>query len=614
MAMKTYFVSGLSAEAARKAADSGLLVSEKFTIDNDIGILIDSGDLAKLLALIKAKKISEGRSPYEGVYYLYLSLNDELAEQPVAPPPAKADWPEITFEPRDWEGIKDQRYLDAVKTILVPALPGKKVAKIKIYSQRNNLITLENYREQETTFRIFLGGWSQKYQEEVITPEKLWGIPVAHRSQRAHLTYSGMAISDPSGHIAAELHGNNLIIFHFINSSGDKTEADIFEKILQAAAAALTAPPEAGTRTLYQLMSAVRTDGEGNVKLFMKSTALTLVQNYDKVKTVTLHGHGGVVELASYQDKEGEFHIFFTSGCVNGGKRKSPEKIFDIDVVCRNEAWPISTDGVPIADEKTDYDVAEIMGNNLFICHHLDHDASSPAIRLYEWILDEALKQWQKPLEQLAAEKAERDHRRHAKNREAYVGLCEAKIKERVAAAQKQAANLRASAGQWYAQCIEQMREADDLAARAQGLEAQEQALAATLRAEYDQLASLPKVLAVAIEKSAIIAVLTHTLCCDNPHKRKAHQIGKFKILINAGTGDVRCINMTGQIQINGQAFNAPRVDADGRIMAGDVGAAMVELVGQYEFVAVTDMAVQFIETVGDDEESRRRLEKWPVE
>jgi hypothetical protein len=58
--------------------------------------------------------------------------------------------------------------------------------------------------------------------------------------------------------------------------------------------------------------------------------------------------------------------------------------------------------------------------------------------------------------------------------------------------------------------------------------------------------------------------------------------------------------------------MNAPRVYPDGTACIDEIKETLLELIAQFEFATVAELAIQFVETIGEDELSKF-IDKWPL-
>ncbi len=139
-----------------------------------------------------------------------------------------------------------------------------------------------------------------------------------------------------------------------------------------------------------------------------------------------------------------------------------------------------------------------------------------------------------------------------------------------------------------------------------------EDALKQRFADEYDRLIAVDKVKAVRVTNGALL-VFTHPLIATNPKGGKRHELGEYMIIIRTdGVDDgVRWFNSTRRVRTVQPGMNAPRVYPDGTACIDEIKETLLELIAQFEFATVAELAIQFVETVGEDDLSKF-IDKWP--
>ncbi len=139
-----------------------------------------------------------------------------------------------------------------------------------------------------------------------------------------------------------------------------------------------------------------------------------------------------------------------------------------------------------------------------------------------------------------------------------------------------------------------------------------EDALKQRFADEYDRLIAVDKVKAVRVTNGALL-VFTHPLIATNPQGGKRHELGEYMIVIRTdGVDDgVRWFNSTRRVRTVQPGMNAPRVYPDGTACIDEIKETLLELIAQFEFATVAELAIQFVETVGEDDLSKF-IDKWP--
>lgn len=140
-----------------------------------------------------------------------------------------------------------------------------------------------------------------------------------------------------------------------------------------------------------------------------------------------------------------------------------------------------------------------------------------------------------------------------------------------------------------------------------------EDALKTRFSDEYDRLLAVDKVKAVRVTNGALL-VFTDTLVATHPKTGKRHELGEYMIVIRTDGMDdgVRWFNSTRRVRTVQPGMNAPRVYPDGTACIDEIKETLLELIAQFEFATVAELAIQFVETVGEDDLSKF-IEKWPL-
>ncbi len=129
---------------------------------------------------------------------------------------------------------------------------------------------------------------------------------------------------------------------------------------------------------------------------------------------------------------------------------------------------------------------------------------------------------------------------------------------------------------------------------------------------QFERLLQVDKVRTVRVTSGAIL-IYTDMLYATDPATGSRRELGCFLIIINTrGTNDgVRWLNLTRRIRTVQPGMNAPRVFEDGKAFVDEVKETLLELIAQFEFATVAELAIQFVETVSDDPLSNF-IYKWP--
>lgn len=130
--------------------------------------------------------------------------------------------------------------------------------------------------------------------------------------------------------------------------------------------------------------------------------------------------------------------------------------------------------------------------------------------------------------------------------------------------------------------------------------------------AEFERIASTPKVASLRVINGALL-VYTDDLYLSTPGSSVRHELGSFLIVIRTdGKGEpVRWFNRTRRVTGISREMHAPTVFKNGVACNTELKETLAELVAQFDFSVVIDLAIQFVETV--EGELTRFADRWPL-
>lgn len=191
--------------------------------------------------------------------------------------------------------------------------------------------------------------------------------------------------------------------------------------------------------------------------------------------------------------------------------------------------------------------------------------------------------------------------------RQRYVSLCSSRLRDLSAQAEKQIEDRKpklASAQNAFVQTSRKHFVGSN--------KLTEDQLKRSFAEQFERLLSLNKVKTVRVTNGTIL-VYTETLFAIDPATGNNHELGRYLIAIDThGNNDgVRWFNLTRRVRTVQPRMNAPRVFDDGKAVVDEVKETFLELIAQFEFATVAELAIQFVETVSDDPLSNF-IPKWP--
>lgn len=133
------------------------------------------------------------------------------------------------------------------------------------------------------------------------------------------------------------------------------------------------------------------------------------------------------------------------------------------------------------------------------------------------------------------------------------------------------------------------------------------------LKEEFARICDTGKVIAARVVKGTLY-VYTDTLTATSPDGKNVHQIGKFLITIrlDAEADPIRWFNQTRISNGVRNGMHAPYVFSDGSACVAEIQETLAELVATFDLAVAVELAIQFIETVNEDE-AGRYLGRWPI-
>jgi hypothetical protein len=140
-----------------------------------------------------------------------------------------------------------------------------------------------------------------------------------------------------------------------------------------------------------------------------------------------------------------------------------------------------------------------------------------------------------------------------------------------------------------------------------------ETTLRETFDAQYQELLQTPKVVGVRVTAQDLL-IYTDTLYATARDTGLRHELGKFLILINLDgkKGGIRWFNGDRRVNALRPGMNAPNVYEDGTAYQDELSSTFYELIARLQFVALADLAIQFIEEV-DNDVLAPLISKWPL-
>lgn len=125
---------------------------------------------------------------------------------------------------------------------------------------------------------------------------------------------------------------------------------------------------------------------------------------------------------------------------------------------------------------------------------------------------------------------------------------------------------------------------------------------------EFDSLSKMNKVTKVAMSGD-VLEVHTEVLYVTDPRTKTEHELGRFRILIDCDKATLTLLNTTRRV--NGH--HAPHVFERGNPCLGTLGQILPELFGKYEYSALAQVAIQYLESVNVNDGAGQGVSSWPI-
>lgn len=317
----------------------------------------------------------------------------------------------------------------------------------------------------------------------------------------------------------------------------------------------------------------------------------------------------------AWPEKAGSFHIFIWSSPDNEiSRQRPPVEIWGCRVDCRDKAFLPSGQGIPICDDATNYAVAELVGDNLYIHHDICEDGTSRELSIYRRLLEEVVieltlspKEKKERLKKLAEEQAKR-------NREQYIKECSNRVNTTLENLREDVTGAKEKIARFQKELVKTIRRLQENESKLRFFESDNKDELEKYGLEFDKLIGLPKVIEVRVLSHGIY-VFTDILFCVNPKTDKTHEIGKFRIEISTdGKRDgIKWFNLTRQVKGCKSGMQAPHIFSNGKACLGNAEEVIPELIANYEFSVVAMLAIQFVETVNVEDDAGKYIGEWPV-
>ena len=215
--------------------------------------------------------------------------------------------------------------------------------------------------------------------------------------------------------------------------------------------------------------------------------------------------------------------------------------------------------------------------------------------------------------EQKEAHRKKLEAARLAASKDNYITACTQRIEAKKRNAKSEVKELQNTIGEYQKALTDKIRrfnEASFILRATESLDVDPK----DYGAEYERLSAMPKIEKVIASENKI-EVYTDVLFCE--YKEDIYEIGAFRIDIYIETGKVRWFNLTRQLKQGkdeyGEKMMAPHIDNWGKACMGNTAEIFPNLIANYEFEAVTMIAIQFVESVNAEDSWGKYIGDWPI-
>ena len=250
--------------------------------------------------------------------------------------------------------------------------------------------------------------------------------------------------------------------------------------------------------------------------------------------------------------------------------------------------------------------VAELVGNNLYVLHHLRYLDSPrrPDHRVLQSLIIKSI---------LGEEKYATMVREINFNqiRDSFSEFCKKMEYKKYDEVKNSVATLRTQHSELSEKLVRTTRELKiaerDLIAYNSDIEKQ----MGIYHREFDRIKDNPKVINLEITDTEIIVTTVH-LTCENPNTKVIHSMGQYRIKINMTPQHfgVNLENLTRKVSNK----HHPHSDEHGKPCVGNFGEVLHQLVLANEYSALVIMSIKFIESVTPEDSWGATIKSWPVD
>lgn len=270
----------------------------------------------------------------------------------------------------------------------------------------------------------------------------------------------------------------------------------------------------------------------------------------------------------------------------------------------QRDALDPSGSGILISDPEG-VAVAELHGANLYILFDLPHSPRSNP-DLLRRILEDTLMVMQSPEDYNRAAR-ERLREVEAQSRGRYIEACSRRGASEIHNTREEVTRLQRDQNSYSENLVSIIRQLDAARRRLLRLE-EDPGDNERYGVEFDKLKACAHVDSVVVGDENIVVMTDHLVTYPLSSGRQA-DLGVYRIILSIDGRTPTCYNLTRQIGGVGH----PHCHGGGDMCWGNIGRDIVDLAARYEFSVVTQLIIEFLQTINEGDDYGRRVRNWPT-
>lgn len=318
-------------------------------------------------------------------------------------------------------------------------------------------------------------------------------------------------------------------------------------------------------------------------------------------KDILICSLGGRKRIPVRDDK---FHVFCWSSSSEGITSTPPETMWGHGVSCRTESPTFTGQGIPITTEEG-WNVAELVGDNLYIFHHISHYGKEEENAIFRRICQEVAAELTLDPAEKQKRKAEIQKREEELSRKAYIELCEKRLKKTIADTKESIKNGEKEIPELQGELVNLIREVNDCRVKLEQILSRQTLETEKFSKEFDSLIKIPGIEKVKVTEDMVFLFTEYIyLPLEVEGIKKILDIGKLKVEISLEIPRdervykcIRIFNLTRKGSGSDYNIHHPHVNRDGYPCFGNIEEMIPELIGNYEISALAQLLLQFLKS-----------------